>query len=231
MTLPVSRSAARRALLLPLLLAVPAILAAQNGRAAAKAPRAMQVGDWYRVTNALPAGHVAGRPAGGVHRDHRGARRRTSGTQEVWVVPAAGGEPVRYTVALHRELEPALVARRQVPASSTRNASRWQGQHVGAAHGRAERRGGAADRLSRSGSMPRDGSVRGLHRARPTRATAAAGRARRRSVRPHAGAGAPALRRDHATRRSGALRRPPHRGHAHQGNGARLRGQPARGAA
>jgi hypothetical protein len=85
---PVSSGAWRRSTLrLATLLLVPSALAAQQ-------PRAMQLNDWYRVTQvSQPAMSPDGRHValtvttvpGGENRRH----------QEVWVVPTAGGAPQR----------------------------------------------------------------------------------------------------------------------------------------
>lgn len=72
------------------------LLAVPFASAVAQAPRAMQPNDWHRLTNVSqpamsPDGRVVAFTVTTVN--ERENRRH----QEVWVVPTAGGDPVRYT--------------------------------------------------------------------------------------------------------------------------------------
>lgn len=87
---PVSCGAWRRSTMrLATLLFVPSVLAAQQ-------PRAMQLSDWYRVTQvSQPAMSPDGRHVAMTVTTVPGGENKRH--QEVWVVPTAGGEPQRYT--------------------------------------------------------------------------------------------------------------------------------------
>ena len=72
------------------------LLVAAATPAQAQAPRAMQPNDWHRLTTLSqpamsPDGRVVAFTVTTVN------ERENKRHQEVWVVPAAGGDPVRYT--------------------------------------------------------------------------------------------------------------------------------------
>src|SRR5687767_12638604 len=87
-----SRRRVRTALVATLAFATPAVAQQQQARA----PRAMTLGDWYRVVNvSSPAMSPDGkRVAMTVTTSVESANRRHA---EVWVVNTAGGEPQRWT--------------------------------------------------------------------------------------------------------------------------------------
>jgi dipeptidyl aminopeptidase/acylaminoacyl peptidase len=92
-----SRTLPRVAGTLAVLLTLPALLVGQSSRSGSAAPRAMQVGDWYRVTTlSQPAMSPDGSRVAFTVTTVREAENKRH--QEVWVVPTAGGDAVRYTV-------------------------------------------------------------------------------------------------------------------------------------
>lgn len=139
---------------LALLVALPSLLGAQASGSGA-APRAMQPGDWYKVTTlSQPAMSPDGRQVAftvTTVRESENARH-----QEVWVVPTVGGEAVRYTAPSTESSNPRWTPDgKYLQFSSSRPGGKGSTWTL-----RMDAPSGEAVQLETipSGSMPRDGA-------------------------------------------------------------------------
>ncbi len=136
------------------LVALPLLLGAQSTRNAS-APRAMQVGDWYKVTTlSQPAMSPDGRLVAFTVTTVREAANERH--QEVWVVPTAGGEAVRYTAPSTESSNPRWTPDgKYLQFSSNRPGGKGNTWTL-----RMDAPSGEAVQLEDvpSGSMPRDGA-------------------------------------------------------------------------
>jgi len=139
----------RRPLVAALLACTPIALVAQ--------PRAMQLADWYKVTTVSQPAMApdGGRIAFTVTTVNEKENKRH---QEVWVVPAAGGEPVRFTAPGYESSNPRfspdgkyLLFSSNRPGGTSGAGNTWAI--------RMDVPGGEATQLTEypSGSWPRDG--------------------------------------------------------------------------
>ena len=125
--------------------------------------RAFTPADWYKLTTLRVAGRVARRQAGRVHRDDR-AREREQAAHRGLGRAGRRRRADALHVAEHRELEPALLAGRQVPVLHLARAPGGRGSTWAL---RMDQPGGEAVQLDDypSGSLPRDRQLRGVERA------------------------------------------------------------------
>ncbi len=128
---------------------------AQQASAAAPAPRAMQLRDWYRVqTLSQPAMSPDGKLVAFTVTSVRESENKRH--QEVWVVPTAGGDPVRYTSPSTESSNPRFTPDgKYLQFSSTRPGGKGNTWVL-----RMDAPGGEATQVETipSGSFPRDGS-------------------------------------------------------------------------
>ncbi len=136
------------------IVALPPLLAAQAARNTG-APRAMQLADWYKVTSlSQPAMSPDGRQVAFTVTTVRESENKRH--QEVWVVPTAGGDPVRYTAPSTESSSPRWTPDgKYLQFSSNRPGGKGSTWTL-----RMDAPSGEAVQLETvpSGSMPRDGA-------------------------------------------------------------------------